>query len=136
MNSLKERKTKQKCYILDCFVKNSKNHLTVDNVHNILAKAGVCVGRATIYRCVKNLVKEGILRKYKASQNGCACYQYVNKDQNCDKHCHLVCLNCEKILHFESEVAKQFKETLKKEEGFLLDIPGTSFYGLCSSCAK
>ena len=136
MSSFKERSTRQKCCILNCLKNNVEEHLTVEDICNLLEKEGFSVGVATIYRCVKNFVKDGVLKRYKIDSNCRACYQYIDKSQNCDEHCHLVCLNCEKVLHFASKDIKKLKVVLQEKEGFLLDIPATSFYGLCSSCNK
>lgn len=131
-----ERKTKQKCYVRDCLVKNAQRHLTVDNIFEILKEEGLSVSRATIYRCVNGLLKRGVVRQYKVSSSGKACYQYVNESKNCDVHCHLVCLSCEKILHFTCSEILGLQSALKEKSGFLLDIPGSYLYGLCSSCRK
>ena len=136
LGPFKERTTKQKCCILNCLKNNAEKHLTVENICSLLEGEGFGVGTATVYRCVKTLVKEGVLKKYKVDSSNRACYQYINKSQNCDEHCHLVCLNCEKVLHFESKDIKKLQDVIKEKEGFLLDISGTSFYGLCSSCNK
>ena len=115
-------------------VKNSKDHLTVDDVFEILKEDGRYVSKATVYRCVGNLLKEGSIRQYKINSGGKACYQYVNKEQGCDSHCHLVCLRCEKVCHFECDEMLSLRRTLQEKKGFLLDIPGSSLYGFCSSC--
>ncbi len=136
LNVKNERKTKQKCRVLDCFVKNRSKHLTAEDVFNLLKEHKSLVSRATIYRCIKNLLKEGVIKEYKLSRKSSACYQYISKESGCYEHCHLICSRCEKVIHFESAQVLNFKKNLDKENGFLVDIPSTSFYGVCKSCRK
>ena len=136
INKNNKRNTKQKCLVLDCFVKNGSRHLTAEDVFNILKEHNAFVSRATIYRCIKNLLKDGVIKEYKLNKKSSACFQYINEDFGCSMHCHLICKKCEKIIHFESEEILKFQNNLNEENGFLVDIPSTSFYGICNSCKK
>ena len=136
MFSPKIKNTKQRCHILDCMAKNVTEHLTVEDIFISLAKSGFNVSRATIYRCVSKLLKEGLIKKYKLNSKSSACYQYISKESHCDSHCHLVCLNCNKVIHFKNDEILNLQRVLNEEKNFLLDIPRSSFFGLCESCRK
>lgn len=132
----KVRNTRQKCSVLDCFITNSQNHLTVEDIVNYLDKSKHYVSKATVYRCVKNLLNESVIKKYKLNGRSSACYQYINEQSGCNSHCHLICSKCEKVTHFKSEKVLSFQKMLNETNGFLVDIPGSSFYGLCKACRK
>ena len=53
INKNNKRNTKQKCLVLDCFVKNGSKHLTAEDVFSILKDHDVSVSRATPYSAKK-----------------------------------------------------------------------------------
>lgn len=129
-----KRHTKQKEYILNCLKDNLSKHLTSAEVEEILKKNKTPVGRATIYRCLSLLVKEGLVRKYKIDEKSSSCYQYIDRENYCQQHFHLVCSSCSQTIHFDSKELFCFISGLKFDNKFYIDPNRTIFYGLCDRC--
>ncbi len=127
------RNTRQKSLILDA-LKSSKHHITADELIDILKSGGVEVGRATVYRYLKELEESGQVKKYSLGEKKCSCYQYMEPHSDCQEHYHLVCERCGKLEHIESGVIKAFAENARESFGFEIDEGRTVFYGFCKNC--
>lgn len=128
------RNTKQKSYILDCLKKYSDEHMTIDDIVNIINKDSNIVGKTTVYRYLTNLESRGLVRKYSFKGQAFACYQYVGENSVCHDHYHMVCTNCGKTVHFESEKLGLLTNEINNKNNFFIDAVRTVFYGKCSDC--
>ena len=132
---MSHRNTRQKALILKT-LSESKNHLTAEEIIDILKNNEEKVGRATVYRYLKELEESGRVRKYSLGEKGCACYQFVGDGSECHEHYHLMCEGCGKLEHIESDVIKSFSESALKKFGFEIDKGRTIFYGICKNCKE
>lgn len=128
------RRTKQKAVILE-FVKLNKDvHLRAEDILEGLRQKGEPVGKATVYRFLKALEDEGMIRKYTISDKTPACYQYVGDHPECRQHYHLMCSRCGAVAHVDSPAVRAFMEETLKNQGFYIDAGKTVFYGVCRDC--
>ena len=125
---MESRKTRQKYVILKA-IKENRNHPTISEIYEDVKKIDPTIGQATVYRNVKQFVKENEVVQL-PMQEGVNHYDYY-KD-----HFHFECLNCGKIIDiFDDElltiVQKHFKNRSEKIEHYnvLLD-------GYCDECKK
>ena len=77
------------------------------------------------------LAKEGFLKKYESADG--ALYQY-NRKGECDRHFHLKCLACGKIIHLDCELMHSISDHIAKDHSFAVDISRTVIYGCCANC--
>lgn len=126
--------TKQREMILVCLRDNQNEHLTADEICDILKGCGSKVGKATLYRFLKLMEESGEIKKYRFSEKSAACYQYLGKNAVCNTHYHLMCENCSKVIHIESREIDKFIDGIEKNEKFSIDVRKTVFYGLCAQC--
>ena len=82
-------RTKQGQLVLDCFLNNKGEHLTIDDICLYLKNMGTPVGTTTVYRQVQKLSEEGIVTKYNVDSGSGASIQYSG--ENCKMHFHLKC---------------------------------------------
>lgn len=128
------RQTKQKAVILE-FMKAHKNeHIRAEDILSGLEKQGEPVSKATVYRFLKALEDEGMIRRYTLSDKAPACYQYMADTPECRRHYHLMCSKCGAIVHMDSPTLRSFMDEALKNEGFTIDECKTVFYGLCRDC--
>lgn len=133
--SCDKRKTKQKV-IIDKWLKNNKErHFTAEELFFLLMESGTPVGRATVYRYLNSLGEEGVLRRYTIKGEISSCYQYVGDDMACKEHYHLLCDNCGRVIHFNSDELEAAFKSLEKN-GLSLDHQRTVFYGKCQVCTN
>jgi Fur family ferric uptake transcriptional regulator len=127
--------TKQKEKLLEYLVKNKEKHTNVQEISAFLTAEGTPVGVATIYRQLDRLVEQGLVRKYAFDGKTCACYQYIEDDEQCRSHFHLKCLSCGKLIHLDCEHLAELTRHIEDEHGFEIDYSQTVFYGRCSDCS-
>ncbi len=133
--SARMRNTRQKKVIADCIARQNGGHITAEQIEHILNEEGEKVGKATIYRCLKQLEEQGKIRKYTFSQGKSACYQLLT-DPCCTMHSHLQCQKCGSVEHIENDTVIKMIKLIEDEAGFDIDAEKTMFYGLCRNCRE
>ena len=128
------RNTKQKNQILDVILELGGDHFTAEGLIDLLKERDCNVGRATVYRYLKQLEDVGQLKKYFLSEGMGACYQFLGENSSCNNHCHVLCCRCGAVLHVEDELLQKFAENLEQKSGFVIDEGRTVFYGRCKNC--
>lgn len=126
--------TKQKAIITDV-LKDNRNHVTAEDIFNLLSQRGEKVGRATVYRFLRELEENGNVRKYTLGEKNTAYYQYI-ENSDCHGHYHLMCDLCGKLEHLDHSVADAFAKSALESYGFVIDCTKTVFYGKCKECAE
>lgn len=128
-------KTKQKEIILNYLEQNSNKDLTADMIVNYIIKKNKKCSQTTVYRYLKQLVSEGIVRKYYIDNNTSSCYQYI-KNGECKEHLHFKCEKCGKTLHLNNYDTSGMEEYLNKEYNVQLNPSHIVLYGICGECNK
>lgn len=134
INNRGKYKTKQKELIFKFLVDNKNRHVTVDEIIEYTRKVDSPVGKTTAYRYMDELEQSGIIRKYIIEKGICACYQYIDKDQECHNHFHLKCKVCGELYHLDCSFLNNVKMHLYDDHGFEIDSSKTVFYGTCKKC--
>lgn len=129
------RQTRQKAVILKYIQRNKDIHLKAEDILEGLKAQGEVVSKATVYRFLKVLEEEGMIRKYTLSDKVPACYQYTDDQPECRNHYHLMCSRCGMVVHMDSPALRCFMAEAFEREGFVIDESKTVFYGLCKKCA-
>ena len=129
-----QRNTHQKAAILNFIRARGDSHIRAEDIISGLEAMGEPVGKATVYRYLKALEGEGLIRRYTISDKVPACYQYVGDQPGCREHCHLMCVRCQKLIHVENPHIHHFFGEILEKEDFLIDPGKTVFYGLCREC--
>ncbi len=129
-------KTKQQDLLISYLKATQGRHFTADDVRLYFDGKDVSIGIATIYRQLEKLVSEGVVQKYFLGEQTAACFEYTGDGCNAgEKHFHLKCEKCGKLVHLECDDLKEVCSHLKQEHGFSLDSLRTVFYGVCSECS-
>ena len=124
------RSTTQRRLVSEVFF-NAPGHLSLDDILARVKDQDSKVGYATVYRTMKLLVECGLAS---ARQFGDAVTRYeVAHDEH---HDHLICLECQKIIEFESDEIERLQDQVAKDEGFKLVNHKHELYGLCADCQK
>ena len=127
----KERHTEQKDVVLNYLKENSDIHLSIQDIYSNLKHD---VGKTTIYRIVNSLIEKGCVTKLPLENKQGFCYKYNSKNENCNKHYHLICEKCNQLYHFKSEEVAKVSQEAKQNEDFEIDYNRIVFYGICKEC--
>lgn len=127
-------KTRQKEKILEYLISHPSQHITVQEISHHLHQNGSAIGTTTIYRQLDQLVTDGTIRKYTIDSRTGACYEYLPNSEECHRHFHLKCMQCEKLYHVTCEHLCELEEHILEHHGFQIDQSKTVLYGICEAC--
>ncbi len=114
--------------ILEIFQKNTRRHLTAEDIYRVLLEERSDVGLATIYRVLAQFEQANILSR-SHFESGKAVYE-LNAGQH---HDHLVCLDCGKVEEFfDAEIEKR-QHAVAKTKGFAIADHALSLYAHCTT---
>ena len=121
--------TKQRRIVLKSFLE-CKNHISVEELYNIVLKTEPKIGLATVYRTLALLTKSGLAlemdfgdgqKRYESS------YKSVHHD-------HMVCTECGKILEFNHPLIEKYQEEVAIQKNFKITSHKLDLFGLCQDC--
>ncbi|MEY8415354.1 Fur family transcriptional regulator, ferric uptake regulator [Tissierella praeacuta DSM 18095] len=126
--------TTQRRAILNTIVDNYEEHLSCDEIYNIVKKKYPDLGIATVYRTLQLFEKLNIVYKLNFD-DGCSRYELSTDSENHHHH-HLVCLNCGKVTEVKLDLLEALEEEIESEGQFTIVDHNVKFYGYCSECKK
>ena len=129
-------KTKQREFIIKYFENNSAKHITAENIIDYCKEKNIAISKATIYRSLSLLLKDGIINKYFSSEKSSFCYSLTTINCNSKDHYHLHCKNCDKIFHIDGLEFENISKKIKKDFNFIIDASKNTLHGECSECIK
>ncbi len=127
------RLTPQRETILQVFQNLSKgNHLSAEDLYNLLKTDGEAISLSTIYRTLKLMARMGILRELELAEG----HKHYELNQPSYHHHHLICVRCNKTIEFKSDsILKVGVKTAQKEGYHLLDCQLT-IHAVCPVCQR
>lgn len=103
-------------------------HLSAEDLHQILRQQGERISLSTVYRTLHLMAYMGILRELELAE-GHKHYELNSPDPH--QHHHLVCVQCNKTVEFESDLIDRIGSRQAETEGYhLLDCQLT-IYVIC-----
>lgn len=126
--------TGQRAAILDSLMQCSGQHISTEELFNIVKIKHPEIGLATVYRTMILLDKLGLIHKLDFD-DGFSRYELV-KPNEYHRHHHLICSKCGTVTEVEEDLLDSLEEQILKKNGFLVQDHRVKFYGLCSKCRK
>lgn len=124
--------TSQRREILKVIVDNHDEHLSCDEVHNLVAKENPELGIATVYRTLQLFEKLSIVYKINFD-DGLSRYE-LNCGNEHHHHHHLICLDCGKVSEVKLDLLESLEDEIEKEIDFRIVDHNVKFYGYCKNC--
>ena len=106
------------------------DHPTADRVHAALARRRVRVSRATVFRTLEQLVRLGVLAKT------CHPGSSVRYDPRIDRHHHLVCLTCDRVIDISDARLDALPIPATRRFGFVVSDFNVQLRGKCQECRE
>lgn len=129
-------KTAGRRLVCDIMERNAHRQFTVEELYAALVAEGASVGKSSLYRLTEALCDEGILRKFKETEQSAATFQYIGTDAECGKHLHLKCDVCGKLIHLECAMSRELVSHILADHGFRIDSKKSVLFGKCATCSK
>jgi Fur family transcriptional regulator, ferric uptake regulator len=121
------RLTPQRQFIAKEFL-SLDGHYDIQELHDLFRKKGMEINPSTIFRTLKLLVQAGFaIERHFANGN-------TKYDVNVAHHDHLICLNCGKIVEFDSPRLEKVQAEVVKKLGFEMSYHRHEIYGRCPEC--
>ena len=135
MNGLKV--TNQRIAILEALSSRPGEHLTAEEIYDVVKKDYPDIGLATVYRTIQLLSELNLIDKLNLD-DGYVRYEIGNKEknENCHHHHLLICLDCGNIYAFQDDLLENLEEKIKETLGFKVVDHEVKLYGYCKECIK
>lgn len=126
--------TTQRRAILDSIVNNRGNHLSPEEIYDIVKLKYPEIGLATVYRTLQLLEQINVISKVNFD-DGCSRYE-LNTNSKDHHHHHLICLGCGKVIEVKLDLLENLEHEIEKEGKFKIVDHNVKFFGYCSECKK
>lgn len=126
--------TYQREAILQAILKNRDEHLSSEEIYNIVSKDYPEIGIATVYRAMQLFEKLHIVYKLNFD-DGFSRYE-LNLGTEDHHHHHLICLKCNKVIEVKLDLLDSLEKEIEKDGKFSIIDHNVKFYGYCSDCKK
>lgn len=127
----KNRITTERYEVLDAVI-NFKGHFGADDLYVEMKNNNSSVSRATVYNTIDLLEQSDIITKRNFGENSHK-YECTFKQQ---RHDHIICLDCGKIIEFTNQKLKLLPEEICLEKGIEYFSHSLNIYGKCKECKK
>lgn len=123
------RETPQRSLILDEYLKREE-HITAEELYDIVKKRDRTVGQATVYRVLKLLCEAGLAREVDFGDGTMRYERLYGRDH----HDHLVCRTCGLTVEVCDPLIEELQQRLAAQHGFVLLDHEMYLYGQCEKC--
>ena len=124
--------TTQRRVILDAIIENRDEHLTPEEIYDIVKTKYPEIGIATVYRTLQLLEKLNIICRLNFD-DGYNRYE-LNYDSEEEQHHHLICLNCGRVMEVKLDHLKSLEKQIEDENDFKVVDHNVKFFGYCTDC--
>jgi Fur family transcriptional regulator, ferric uptake regulator len=126
------RRTRQRDVIVSAAF-GTREHFNADELHEMARAIDRTISRATVYRTLGLLVKTGLLREVDLGR------EQTYYDPNfLDKpeHNHLICVDCDRVVEFESEHIAVLEDCITRRLGFKPTSKSIRIQANCEELAR
>ena len=132
---LKERGykiTAQRQAVMDVIASHEGEHLSPEEIYNLVKIKNPEIGLATVYRTL--ILLETMEMVYKLDfDDGCGRYE-LSREKDDHRHHHLICTRCGAVSEVEEDLLESLEEQILKQYGFIVKDHRVKFYGYCANC--
>jgi len=111
-------------------IQSSSEHRDAEEIYISLLKKDCKVSRATVYRTIELLSRNGIVNQLNIG-DGRSRYEY---NAEFTHHDHLVCTGCGKIIEFHDQQIENRQEIVAEQNNFKLNHHNHQLFGICEEC--
>ncbi len=123
--------TENRKRVIHFFEQNTHRRISAQDIHKELADYSISI--SSIYRCLSEMEKEGLLFKTTDSKTVCSLYHYVDP-HSCSGIIHLKCQICDATFHLNKHVSRMLIELAKDDHSFKVNDTAAFLYGKCIDC--
>ena len=121
--------TRQRRAVLKAFTE-CENHVSAEELYNMVSSAESKVGLATVYRTLALLTESGLASELDFG-DGQKRYEHRYMHSH---HDHMICTECGKIIEFNHPLIEKFQEKVAADNKFIITSHKLDLLGLCNEC--
>ena len=110
---------------------DSKGHLSVEDVQDLLRQRKISTSIASIYRTLDVMIRSGLVVQHRFGKRFKR-FEAVREDKH---HDHLICTSCNKVMEFKNNAIEKLQVEVARKHDFVIANHKLDIYGLCSKCA-
>ena len=122
-----QRTSKQRALVLEV-IRSTTDHPTADWVHRQARRRLPRISLATVYRNLKQLAEQGLIREIQAAGHA------SRFDGNTGRHYHVRCLGCGRVNDLPMSVDPRLEEAAGRAINFRILSHQVEFHGVCPLC--
>lgn len=123
------RMTNQRELIL-AELRKSKQHMTADELYDVVRKKMPRISLATVYRNLETLVESGMIARLEISG------RQMRFDFDAQAHDHVVCVQCHRVENVILEKEEKNYPSQDVVDGYMITGRRIEFSGLCPHCQE
>ena len=127
--------TSQRKLILKVLADAKEEHLTAEEIHELVKKQSKDVGLATVYRTIQLFLELNLIEKLNLD-DGLVRYEISKDNKKQHRHHHLICLECGSVLTFEDDLLEPLENKIETTLGFRVIDHEVKLYGCCKDCME
>ena len=117
--------------VLQVLEHNARQHLSADEIYQLLLEKGEDIGVATIYRVLTQCEQAGLVRRLQFEGD-----RAVFELDCADHHDHIVCVRCGQVEEFHDETIESRQRAIADRAGFEIEDHTMVLFGLCPDCRQ
>ena len=127
--------TTQRLLVLEVLASHGDQHLTAEDIHELVKEDYPEIGLATIYRTLQLLLEMQLVDRINLD-DGCVRYEIgeLFYGEMKHHHHHLICKVCGRIFPFKNDLLDDLEGHIEEKMGFRVLDHELKFYGHCSEC--
>ncbi len=126
--------TPQRKAILDVIIENKGEHLTSEEIYDIVKTVRPETGLATVYRTLILFEDLDVVYRHNFG-DGCGRYELnINKEEH--QHHHLICNSCRKVIEVEIDLLDELEKKIENDYNFEIYDHKVKFFGICDECKQ
>ena len=126
--------TMQRRSVLDVLLEHSNEHLSTEEIYDIVKGNFPEIGLATVYRTVQLFEDMGIVDRLNFD-DGCSRFELASED-TVHHHHHLICEECNKVFEVENDLLDDIEKEIENKYNFKIHDHNVMFYGICKDCEE
>lgn len=126
--------TNQRLTVLETMAAHPGEHLTTEEIYDLVKEKEPEIGLATVYRTVQVLFDLKVIDKV-SFDDGFTRYELRGLDQKTGhQHHHAICNKCGKVYSFQDDLLDALEQALFDSMGFVVTNHEVKLYGTCKEC--
>ncbi len=129
--------THQRLLVLETIASRPEEHLTAEDIYELVKAVSPEIGLATVYRTIQLLNELHLIDRINFD-DGFVRYEMgsaPNQKQE-HRHHHLICMKCGKVISFRDDLLEELEEKIASTTGFTVVNHEVKLFGCCAACRK